>query len=238
MAIPVAALMAALGPQIRKLVAEEAVNLLRKYMFNGSTKGGKEINKQMYEALERELSGMSDKDWKKILKSQDNDYRRKAGDWIKELVPSLAGTAIDTVGNVWNLRNSILANTLNNAMGSLVNPRQAAAWGNPYQMGAQIYGGGLLAQGAIADAIGQAAGGWLTNLSQKIGSESMQDRMYRRMINDPLTGEGYRTLRWGSNDGGSAPPSGRNPRGPTPLGGGGGAAYSSLVGPDGRALRR
>ena len=228
MAIPVAALMAALGPQIKKLVAAEAMNMMRKYMFNGSTKGGKEINKQMYEALEKELSGMNDKDWEKFLKSQGNDYRKKAGDWIKELIPGVAGMATGAVGNAWNLRNSILANTLNNAVGSLVSPRQAAAWGNPFQAGAQVYTGGLLAQGAIADAIGQAVGGWLTNLSQQISSEGAQDRMYRQMIDHPLTGEGYRTLRSvgkGRGGGGSSSPS--MPRtGGRPPGGGGGAAQS------------
>lgn len=209
MAIPVAALMAALGPQIKALVAAEAINLAKKYLFNGSTKGGKEINGQIYAALEKELSGMNDADWKKFLQSQNSSYKKKAGDWIKELLPNAAGTALDTAGNVWNLNNSILANTINNAVGSLVSPRQAAAWGNPFQAGAQVYTGGLLAQGAIADAIGQAAGGWLTNLSQQINNENMQDRMYRRMVDDPLTGEGYRTLRKFGTDQVNQPRQGR-----------------------------
>ena len=203
--LAIGSLLSALAPALKAMLAGEAINIARKYMFDGRTKGGKELNSQIYELLQNELSGMSPDDWGKILsQTNENAYKKKAGQWISELLPSAAGTALSTAGSAWNLKNSIMANAVSSALDSMVSPKYAQEWGNPYKVGSQLYTGAKLAQGGMANVIGGAAGNWLNNLSNQIKAENMQNRITNVMMNSNPSGEWYRTFRQYSRGSGAS----------------------------------
>lgn len=207
MAAPLAigALLKALGPTLKVMMAGEAINMVRKYMFDGRTKGGKELNSQIFDALQNELSGMSPDDWGKILnQTNENTYKKKAGQWIAELLPSAAGTALGTVGSAWNLKNSIMANAIGKAVDNMYSAESTQKWGNPFKAGASLYTGAKLGQGGIANVIGGAAGNWLNNLSDQIRTENMQNRITQMMMNENPSGEAWRTYRWAQGSPGRA----------------------------------
>lgn len=197
-------LVRALMPAIKTMMAAEMVNVAKKHMFDGDSKVGKQLNKQMMDTLQQELNNMSPDEWGKVLQGVDNKgkYKKKAGHWLGELLPSAVGMGASTAGAAWNLNNSIMANAISSAMDNMVNPMEAQVWGNPYKASTALYTGGKMAQGAIANAIGSGIGGWFNNLSNKITAENQQQRMLDMMLNDTPSGEAWRTYRWANGAGG------------------------------------
>lgn len=259
MPIQVAALVSALAPALKSLIAAEALNLVKKYIFDERTNGAKMVRQSIYSELEKVLGGMDDVEWSEVLNkvngNKKKSYKKKAGEWLGELLTSGTGTTLSAGGSVLGAYNSILADALGNALDSMTNPRQAAAWGNPYAAGASILGGGRNAWGAVANVVGDAAGGWFDNLSQQMRSENLQNRMTQMMLENRMTGEMLKQLRFaagsgnwkttngsggGGRGGGGGGPSGSvapRPSGPNPRGGGG-AAVSQRGGARARSRAR
>lgn len=200
MAVPLvgmSALIKALGPAFKIFMAKEAMDVVRKYMFDSRTKGGRQFNQQMWNTISTELDNMKEGDWKKLLKnSGQSSYKKKAGEWIKELVPSAIGTAAGAAGSAYNMGTSIMANALANSVDNMVAPGLAAKYGNPYKKGAALFTGAKMARGGVADILGNAAGGWFNNLSRQIQNENLQNRISRMMLENNMTGEALKTLRW------------------------------------------
>ena len=129
MAVPVgmAALIKALGPAFKMMMAGEAVNMARKYMFDGRSKGGKAFSQQMWNTISGQLDKMTDKDWARLLKNSGADgYKKKAGQWLAELVPSALGTGLGAMGSMSGLKHSIMADAIAKSIDSMV-PQEMAA---------------------------------------------------------------------------------------------------------------
>ena len=165
--VGMAALMKALGPAFKLFMAKEAMDVVRKYMFDGRTKGGKQFSQQMWDKISGELDQMTDKDWEKLLKNGGaGSYRKKASEWLTELAPSAIGTLAGAAGSAYNMGQSIMANAVANAVDSMVPKAVEHEWGNPYKPGAALFTGAKLARGGVANVLGNVAGGWFNNLSQ------------------------------------------------------------------------
>lgn len=233
MAIQVAALVSALAPALKSLIAAEALNLMKKYLFDTRTKGARMVKASIYKELEKALAGMDDSEWGSVLKQLNGEkksYKKKAGEWIGELLPSALGSAVNAGGSAYGAYTSILADVLGGALDGMTNSRQAAAWGNPYAAGAGIFGGGMAARGAALNALTSGVGGWLDNLSGQIRNENLQNRMTQMMLENRMTGEMLKQLRFAAGSGnfgkgqdGDSPGGIGVPKKPiTPRGGGGG----------------
>lgn len=118
--------------------------------------------------LERRLQKRNQK-W--IEERMDKYYRKKKLQWLKEKGLEAVGAIAATAGQSANVYNSLLANALMQSAASSMTRAQAEKYGNPLLPGTQLYAGGRMAGGQIANVIGQNVGEFLKNWGQDIAGE-------------------------------------------------------------------
>ena len=131
-------------------------------------------------------------DW--IDAKLDKYYRKPKIQWAKEKLPELAGTVIGMAGEGFDLYNSILANALMQSAAGRVTPLQEELYGNPYKVGAALYGGGRMAAGKVMDSVGKNIGSFLRDWSDDVRAEFERQRIMRLQMDRPQTGRVIETL--------------------------------------------
>ena len=121
-------------------------------------------------------------------------YSKPMEQWKKEKLPEAAGTLAGTIGEGLNIYNSVLANALMQSAASMVTPRQAELYGNPFEGPTAMYAGGRKAFGGVAESVGKNFGEFLRDWSDDIRAEFERQRIMRLQMDQPQTGRVVETL--------------------------------------------
>lgn len=142
-----------------------------------------------------ETKKLLDKDKQEWIDRHMADYYAKPkSQWLKEKLFEGAGTLSGIVGEGFNIYNSALANALMQSAASMVTPRQAELYGNPFEGTTAMYAGGRQAFGGIADSVGRNIGEFLRDWSDDIRAEFERQRIMRLQMDNPQTGRVIETI--------------------------------------------